>query len=444
MLKLLMPLILSTFINKYSWVSKPMILMLTSMLMLPMLSKSMFFYKISKWSMLDQLSMPLLMLTMWISAMMIMASMKIKWFDLNVKMFLPMIMLLNLILLLSFLSSNLLIFYIWFEASLIPTMLLIMKWGYQPERLQASIYLMMYTIMASLPMLMSILSICKFTNSYEMSMWFTFIYPYLNNYMWFICLIGFLVKLPMFLAHLWLPKAHVEAPVAGSMILAAILLKLGGYGTIRMSSLFPWLNKSMSSIIISISLIGGIITSLICLRQSDLKSLIAYSSVSHMGLMIAGVMTSSKWGLMGAMAMMIAHGFSSSALFIMANINYELMSTRSVFLSKGVLIFSPIMTLWWFLFTIMNMAAPPSINLMSEIMLLTSVTHKSLYSMMALGLISFLTAGYSLYMYSAINHGSSNNYSNSYPAMTKKDMLLLMYHFTPSLFIIMKPELIML
>nr|YP_010713478.1 NADH dehydrogenase subunit 4 [Barbronia weberi]WDA96179.1 NADH dehydrogenase subunit 4 [Barbronia weberi] len=444
MLKLLLPLIMNDYKNKYSWLTSSLVLMTVSILFIPMMNKSMFLYKITKWSLLDQLSLPLLILTMWISAMMIIASLKIKWMKNNSLTFLLMIMILNMVLVVSFMSSNLLIFYVWFEASLIPTMLLIMKWGYQPERFQASMYLMMYTIMASLPMLMTIMSICNSSSSYEFMMWFMFIYPYMNNYMWLICLIGFLVKLPMFLVHLWLPKAHVEAPVAGSMILAAILLKLGGYGVIRMSSLFPWLNKMMSPYIISISLIGGIVTSMICLRQSDLKSLIAYSSVSHMGLMIAGVMTSTKWGLMGAMAMMIAHGFSSSALFIMANINYELMSTRSIFLSKGVLIFSPILTLWWFLFTIMNMAAPPSINLMSEIMLLTSITYKSLYSMVTLGMISFLTAGYSLYMYSSINHGSSNNYCNSYPCMTKKDLLLLLFHLMPSILIITKPELITL
>nr|YP_010713445.1 NADH dehydrogenase subunit 4 [Batracobdella cancricola]WDA96146.1 NADH dehydrogenase subunit 4 [Batracobdella cancricola] len=399
-------------------------------------------YMISKWSMLDKLSIPLIILTLWITSMMILASYKIKWMKNNNNLFIMYVLSLNIILYMCFMSSNIILFYIWFEASLIPTALLIMKWGYQPERLQASLYLIIYTVLASLPMLVCLLTIMYYSNNVNFSMSNQFIYPFINKYMWLICILGFLVKLPMYMTHLWLPKAHVEAPVAGSMILAAVLLKLGGYGLFRMTYMFPWMNKSISSIIISISLVGGVITSIICMRQADLKSLIAYSSISHMGLLIAGTMTATKWGMMGSLAMMIAHGFSSSALFILANMNYDFINSRSIYLSKGTIIFAPIMSLWWFLFAITNMAAPPSINLMSEIMLITSISSISYTAMMLLGLISFFTAGYSMYMYTSINHANSNNYMIVYPMPTLKDYNLLLFHMLPIVLIIMKPELI--
>nr|YP_010688068.1 NADH dehydrogenase subunit 4 [Torix tukubana]WBR65249.1 NADH dehydrogenase subunit 4 [Torix tukubana] len=399
-------------------------------------------YMITKWSMLDKLSTPLIILTLWISSMMIMASYKIKLTNNNSYLFILYVMMLNIILYMCFMTSNIILFYVWFEASLIPTLLLIMKWGYQPERLQASLYLIIYTVLASLPMLISLLIIIYYSDNMNFSIMDKFMFPFNNKYIWLICISGFLVKLPMYMTHLWLPKAHVEAPVAGSMILAAVLLKLGGYGLYRMTFMFPWMNKSVSSTIISISLVGGVITSMICLRQSDLKSLIAYSSVSHMGLLIAGIMTSTKWGMMGSLTMMIAHGFSSSALFILANMNYDFMNSRSIYLSKGTIIFAPIMSMWWFLFAITNMAAPPSINLIGEIMLITSICSISYWCMLLLGLISFMAAGYSMYMYTSINHANSNNYMTMYPMNTMKDYNLLLFHLFPIILIILKPELI--
>nr|QNZ88944.1 NADH dehydrogenase subunit 4 [Hemiclepsis yangtzenensis] len=399
-------------------------------------------YMVTKWSLLDKISIPLIVLTLWISSMMVLASYKIKMTNNNSNLFILCVMMLNMILYLCFMSSNIIMFYIWFEASLIPTMILIMKWGYQPERLQASLYLIIYTVMASLPMLVCLLTIMYYSNNVNFSVFNEFMYPFNHKIMWLLCILGFLVKLPMYMVHLWLPKAHVEAPVAGSMILAAVLLKLGGYGLYRMTMMFPWMNKSISSFIISISLMGGVITSIICLRQADLKSLIAYSSISHMGLLIAGTMTSTKWGMMGSLAMMIAHGFSSSALFILANMNYDFTNSRSIYLSKGTIIFAPVMALWWFMSAIINMAAPPSINLMSEIMLITSICSTSYMCMILLGLISFLTAGYSMYMYTSINHANSNNYMMMYPSSSLKDFNLLLFHLMPIIFIIMKPEII--
>nr|YP_010584240.1 NADH dehydrogenase subunit 4 [Theromyzon tessulatum]UZT67729.1 NADH dehydrogenase subunit 4 [Theromyzon tessulatum] len=443
MLMITLPLITLLLMMKKIklWSNIIFTLMMLVFIMLPNFSYSTM-YMITKWTMMDKLSIPLITLTLWITAMMILASYKINIMKNNKNMFILYVLSLNFILYMCFMSSNIILFYIWFEASLIPTALLIMKWGYQPERLQASLYLIIYTVLASLPMLVCLLMIMYYSDNMNFSLCDKFIYPFNNKYMWLICIMGFLVKLPMYITHLWLPKAHVEAPVAGSMILAAILLKLGGYGLYRMTYMFPWMNKSISSIIISISLMGGIITSIICMRQSDLKSLIAYSSVSHMGLLIAGTMTSTKWGMMGSLAMMIAHGFSSSALFILANMNYDFISSRSIYLSKGTIIFAPIMSMWWFLFSIVNMAAPPSINLMSEIMLITSILSISYMTMILLGLISFLTASYSMYMYTSINHANSNNYMIMYPSTTVKDYTLLLLHIFPIIIIILKPELI--
>lgn len=154
------------------------------------------------------------------------------------------------------------------------------------------------------------------------------------------------MKLPLFSVHLWLPKAHVEAPVAGSIILAAILLKLGGYGLARIIIIFNHLNKTLINPIIAIAIVGGVITSIICLRQSDIKSLIAYSSVGHIGLMVTGILSNSKLGIQARLAIIIAHGLRSSALFCLANIRYSITITRSIVLTKGMLTIIPTIAFW--------------------------------------------------------------------------------------------------
>nr|YP_002456419.1 NADH dehydrogenase subunit 4 [Sipunculus nudus]ACJ11900.1 NADH dehydrogenase subunit 4 [Sipunculus nudus] len=397
----------------------------------------------------DSLSAPLIVLTLWISGLMILASQKVKTTNNNPFSLMLTIISLNLTLILAFSMAHFIMFYIFFEASLIPTLILIIMWGYQPERLQAGTYLMLYTVTASLPLLINLLIMLNKTGhlSTAFQMWCG---PQLvsNNFLmvwWMSCILTFLKKLPMFITHLWLPKAHVEAPVAGSMILAGLLLKLGSYGLLRLTEKFSLsLTSLSSSFLVPLTVWGAISTSLICLRQPDLKALIAYSSVGHMGLLLAGLMSSSTWGWQGALGMSVAHGLCSSGLFALANMTYESTHTRSLFLTKGLQALFPTMTMWWFIFSATNMAAPPTINLLSEILLLTSVVTISYTLILPLMLISFLAAAYSLTLFTATQHGATSPTGNTTGAPLQMNHSILLAHMLPILLLILKPEVITL
>nr|YP_009192167.1 NADH dehydrogenase subunit 4 [Magelona mirabilis]ALO81682.1 NADH dehydrogenase subunit 4 [Magelona mirabilis] len=398
---------------------------------------------------LDGFSSPLISLSCWVSALMVLASNKVLTSKQNELHFLLFVSTLMLILVLTFMSSNVIYFYILFEASLIPTLLLILGWGYQPERLQAGLYLMMYTVIASLPLLVNLMWL------QEVNSHLSFMLPLASPFgggstssfslVWFLFIIlAFMVKLPMFTVHLWLPKAHVEAPVAGSMILAGILLKLGAYGMMRMMLFFPVFISPWVACLSSLAMWGGISTSMICLRQTDMKSLIAYSSVGHMGILMAGALTNTAWGWSGALCMMLAHGLCSSAMFAIANITYGSSHSRSLFLSKGMMLIFPSMAFWWFLLSAANMAAPPSLNLLSEIFLMTSVLSMSASLTLALGLMSFLAGAYSIYLFVALQHGSLSNYLLPKPQLSPSNFSMLLLHVMPLNALILKPEIMSL
>nr|ADO60488.1 NADH dehydrogenase subunit 4 [Elmidae sp. BMNH 840216] len=385
----------------------------------------------------DLFSFIMIILSFWICSLMILASEKLYKSNFYYNIFMFLMVSLMIFLFCTFGTMNLFVFYLFFEASLIPTLILILGWGYQPERIQAGIYLLFYTMFASLPMLISVFYIYGNFNSLD----YFFMDSMEGHLVLYLCMnFVFLVKMPMFFVHLWLPKAHVEAPVSGSMILAGIMLKLGGYGLMRLMVIFMSIGVKINYFFVMISMFGGVLVSLICLRQSDMKSLIAYSSVAHMGMVLGGIMTMNYWGFCGSFLMMVAHGLCSSGLFCLANISYERLMSRSLFLNKGLINLMPSMSLWWFLFSSSNMAAPPSLNLLGEIMLMNSLVSWNFLTMLMLSLISFLSAAYSLYLYSYSQHGKIYSGAYSFSMGYIREYLLLFLHWFPLNVLFLKSE----
>nr|YP_009514140.1 NADH dehydrogenase subunit 4 [Palaemon capensis]AXY96098.1 NADH dehydrogenase subunit 4 [Palaemon capensis] len=381
---------------------------------------------------LDSVSYILILLSFWIMALVLGASQKVKDKNMFEHLFLMVNIFLLLALILTFSCLDYMMFYVCFESSLIPTMILILGWGYQPERLQAGVYMLFYTLFGSLPLMISFLSLYSLGGSLIFNLSLIPNFDGAVQLIWYLCsVLAFMVKLPVYLVHLWLPKAHVEAPVAGSMILAGVLLKLGGYGLIRVCPLFILTGLKMNWFWLSLGLVGGVIMGFLCLSQVDLKALIAYSSVAHMSLVLCGLMLFSWWGVSGAIAVLVGHGLCSSGLFCLANMSYERLGSRSLFVSKGMLNLMPTLSLWWFLLSAGNMAAPPTLNLLGEINLIISVVSWSVLSIFMVGFMSFLSAAYTLYMFSMSQHG--NYFSSLFSCCSGKvrEYWVLMFHWLP-------------
>nr|ABU55483.1 NADH dehydrogenase subunit 4 [Rasbora caudimaculata] len=397
----------------------------------------------------DPLSTPFLTLTCWLLPLMILASQN----HINPepisrqRLYISLLTSLQTFLIMAFGATEIIMFYIMFEATLIPTLIIITRWGNQTERLNAGTYFLFYTLAGSLPLLIALLLLQQTTGTLSM-----FILQYAQPFAldtwghkiwWAGCLIAFLVKMPLYGVHLWLPKAQVEAPVAGSMVLAAILLKLGGYGMMRMMIVLDAFNKELAYPFIILALWGIIMTGSTCLRQTDLKSLIAYSSVSHMGLVAGGILIQTPWGFSGAIALMIAHGLTSSMLFCLANTTYERVHSRTMILIRGLQMIFPLATTWWFIANLANLALPPLPNLVGELTIITTMFNWSPWTMALTGMGTLITASYSLYMFLMTQRGQMPNHISSLSPYHTREHLLMTLHLIPIILLVAKPELLL-
>nr|YP_009991761.1 NADH dehydrogenase subunit 4 [Chauna torquata]QNN84583.1 NADH dehydrogenase subunit 4 [Chauna torquata] len=403
---------------------------------------------LTQWTGIDQISSPLLVLSCWLLPLMIMASQNHLQHEplTRKRTFISTLITIQPFILLAFSTTELTLFYISFEATLIPTLILITRWGNQPERLSAGTYLLFYTLISSLPLLVTILHLhTKIGTLYLPILELT--HPTLST-SWtgllsgLALLMAFMVKAPLYGLHLWLPKAHVEAPIAGSMLLAALLLKLGGYGIMRVTLLMGPLSNHLHYPFLTLALWGALMTSSICLRQTDLKSLIAYSSVSHMGLVIAASMIQTEWSFSGAMLLMISHGLTSSMLFCLANTNYERTHSRILILTRGLQPLLPLMATWWLLANLTNMALPPTTNLMAELTIMVALFNWSTPTIVLTGTATLLTASYTLFMLLMTQRGTMPTHMTLTQNSNTREHLLMALHIIPMLLLILKPELI--
>ncbi|NVD43883.1 NADH-quinone oxidoreductase subunit M [Qipengyuania atrilutea] len=309
-----------------------------------------------------------------------------------------------------FAAQDIFLFYIFFEAGLIPMYLIIGVWG-GDNRIYASYKFFLYTLLGSVLMLIAMLWMVNEagTTSIPVLMQYDFA-PSAQTWLWLAFFASFAVKMPMWPVHTWLPDAHVQAPTAGSVILAGVLLKMGGYGFIRFSlPMFPEASAQFVWLIFGLSMVAVVITSLIALVQHDMKKLIAYSSVAHMAIVTAGLFAFNIQGLEGAMIMMLSHGLVSGALFLCVGVIYDRLHTREIERYGGLSINMPRYALFFLFFTMASIGLPGTSGFVAEFLSLAGVYQVSSGATLILTTGIILGAGYMLYLYRRVAFGEQVN-----------------------------------
>ena len=352
----------------------------------------------------DGMSMPFVLLTTFLMPFCIAAS----WesIDKRVKEYFIAFLVLEAMMIGVFVALDLVLFYIFFEAGLIPMFLIIGVWGGK-RRIYASFKFFLYTLLGSLLMLIAIMAMYWTAGTTDIVALLNHRFPAdMQKWLWLAFFASFAVKMPMWPVHTWLPDAHVEAPTAGSVILAGILLKMGGYGFIRFSlPMFPDASVYFAPLVFTLSLIAIVYTSLVALVQEDMKKLIAYSSVAHMGFVTMGIFSMNPQGVQGAIFQMISHGLVSGALFLCVGVVYDRLHTREIAAYGGIVRRMPIYAVMFMVFTMANVGLPGTSGFVGEFLTLIGSFKASSWVALVATTGVILSAAYALYLYRRVVFG---------------------------------------
>ena len=331
----------------------------------------------------------------------------------NVWEYVTAFFLLETILFVVFCSLDLMLFYLFFEAVLLPMYAIIGIYGSRERRIRSSYLLFLYTLISSIVMFAAILFIFFAYGTTDYLLLKTIKYDiWYERFFWFAFFLSFAVKMPLVPFHIWLPEAHCEAPTAGSVILAGILLKLGGFGFLRYSvGLFPDSSAFFTPFIYIISILGIVYASITTMQQIDLKKIIAYSSVGHMGVVTIGIFSSTPQGVLGSILLMISHGIVSSALFLCVGMIYERHHTRIIKYYSGLLTTMPIFSSFFLLFTMGNIGLPGTSSFVGEFLIIMGCLLSNSFAAVICGLSMVLGGGYSLWLLNRILFGNIKNFS---------------------------------
>jgi len=378
----------------------------------------------------DGLSIIFLLLTLFVFPICILAAWNIQ----GTKLFMSFLLFMELLLILTFTTLDLFYFYVFFESLLIPMFLMIGIWGARERKIKAAYYFFLYTLFGSLIMLFGLLYLYFITGS---SNFFVLLNTVLDTdqqrLIWLCFFMAFAIKMPLFPFHIWLPEAHVEAPTVGSMLLASLLLKMGGYGFLRFSlSMLHEGSLYYAPLVSTLSLLGVLYGSLSTIRQIDLKRVIAYSSVAHMNLVMLGLFSYNQQGIEGATYLMVGHGVVSTALFFCVGVLYDRYHSRLIRYYGGLVTVMPLFATAFFAFTLANMSFPGTSNFLGELLLFLGIFAKnSTVLLFSTGSI-VLSAVYSVWLYNRVVFGTlKTTYISRFTDLNRREAVIFLSLLIP-------------